>query len=111
MKIGIVGLGLIGGSLAKAYKKNSDHVILGYDKAPSVVEFARIYGAVDSAMDKNNNDRGVGHTYKYDVLYDRRPPYERQQIQNIHDDFLCRCHEFLLYYDIYCIKFSCHKNL
>ncbi len=34
MKIGIVGLGLIGGSLAKAYKKNSDHVILGYDKAP-----------------------------------------------------------------------------
>ncbi|MFA5672540.1 MAG: prephenate dehydrogenase/arogenate dehydrogenase family protein [Synergistaceae bacterium] len=54
MKIGIVGLGLIGGSLAKAYKKNSDHVILGYDKAPSVVEFARIYGAVDSAMDKNN---------------------------------------------------------
>ena len=54
MKIGIVGLGLIGGSLAKAYKKNSDHVILGYDKAPSVVEFARIYGAVDVAMDKNN---------------------------------------------------------
>lgn len=54
MKIGIVGLGLIGGSLAKAYKKNSDHVILGYDKSPSVVEFARIYGAVDAAMDKNN---------------------------------------------------------
>lgn len=54
MKIGIVGLGLIGGSLAKTYKKNSDNVILGYDKAPSVVEFARIYGAVDVAMDKNN---------------------------------------------------------
>ncbi len=51
--MGIVGVGLIGGSLAKAYKKIRDHVILGYDKAPSVVEFARIW-AVDSAMDKNN---------------------------------------------------------
>lgn len=54
MKIGIVGLGLIGGSLAKAYKKNSDHIILGYDKDPSVIEFARIYGAVDVAMDESN---------------------------------------------------------
>lgn len=54
MKIGIVGLGLIGGSLAKAYKKNSDNLILGYDKYPSVVDFAKIYGAVDERLDDDN---------------------------------------------------------
>ncbi len=31
MKIGIVGLGLIGGSLAKAIKKNTDHLCFAYD--------------------------------------------------------------------------------
>lgn len=54
MKIGIVGLGLIGGSLAKAYKENSDHFIMGFDKDPSVVDFARIYGAVDEVLGEDN---------------------------------------------------------
>lgn len=54
MKIGIVGLGLIGGSLAKAYKKNSDHHILGFDKDPSVVSFARVYGAIDESLCDDN---------------------------------------------------------
>lgn len=31
MKIGIVGLGLIGGSLAKAIKSKTDHVVYGFD--------------------------------------------------------------------------------
>ncbi len=29
MTVGIIGLGLIGGSLAKAFKKHTDHRVLG----------------------------------------------------------------------------------
>ncbi len=54
MKIGIAGLGLIGGSLAKAYKKYSDATVYGYDIDSSVVEFARIYGAVDETLSDSN---------------------------------------------------------
>ena len=31
MKIGVVGLGLIGGSMAKAIKENTVHTVYGYD--------------------------------------------------------------------------------
>ena len=31
MKIGVVGLGLIGGSLLKAIKNNTDFICYGYD--------------------------------------------------------------------------------
>jgi len=55
MKIGIVGLGLIGGSFAKAYKKYSDAVVYGLDTDPAVTEFARIYGAVDDLLNDGNN--------------------------------------------------------
>ena len=54
MKVAIVGLGLIGGSLAKAYKKYSDAMIYAYDIDPSVVEIAQIYGAVDQPLDEEN---------------------------------------------------------
>ena len=54
MKIGIVGLGLIGGSLAKAYKKNSEHWILGYDKDSSTMGFAQVYGAIDEPLCDDN---------------------------------------------------------
>ena len=32
MQIGIVGLGLIGGSLAKAAKERTTHTVLGFDR-------------------------------------------------------------------------------
>ena len=31
MKVGVVGLGLIGGSMAKAVKKKTEHTVLGWD--------------------------------------------------------------------------------
>ena len=49
MKIGVVGLGLIGGSLAKAYKKAGCEV-LGYNRNRSTFEFAKLSGAVDGEL-------------------------------------------------------------
>lgn len=53
MKIGICGLGLIGGSMAKAYKKE-DHIVYGHDKDPSTLELAMRKGVIDAALDDRN---------------------------------------------------------
>ena len=45
MNVGILGLGLIGGSLARAYAK-SGHTVYAYDKDSSIQEFAVLAGAV-----------------------------------------------------------------
>lgn len=50
MTIGIVGLGLIGGSLAKAYKRNQDITVLGYDIDESTTEFAHLAGDIDGVL-------------------------------------------------------------
>ena len=47
MKIAIIGLGLIGGSLAKAFKKFTDYDILGYDKDENVSAEALKTGVID----------------------------------------------------------------
>ena len=46
MTIGIIGLGLIGGSLAKALNKNTEHEVLGYDINTSVILKAKTVGAI-----------------------------------------------------------------
>ena len=46
-KIIIVGLGLIGGSLAKAFRKYTDCFIVGFDRDESVAKAALACGAVD----------------------------------------------------------------
>ena len=53
MKVGIAGLGLIGGSLAKAYH-NHGHKVLAMDANASVAEFARLSGAVDEYLTREN---------------------------------------------------------
>ncbi len=50
MKIGIVGLGLIGGSLAKALKYNTEHTVLGTDTDRDVLLKAKLLGAVDEEL-------------------------------------------------------------
>lgn len=47
MKIAIIGLGLIGGSLAKGFKKFTEYDILGYDKDDSVIKKALSDGSID----------------------------------------------------------------
>lgn len=52
--VGVVGLGLIGGSFAKAYKENSGCRILGYDIDSTVNHFAIMDGSLDSILTKEN---------------------------------------------------------
>ncbi|MBE6828223.1 MAG: prephenate dehydrogenase [Ruminococcaceae bacterium] len=50
MLIGVVGLGLIGGSLAKAIKYNTDNTVLGFDIDYNVLLKAKLLGAVDGEL-------------------------------------------------------------
>ncbi len=54
MTIGIVGLGLIGGSLAKAYKFNTDFTIYGADNDETTYKRAVLVNAVDGRLTKDN---------------------------------------------------------
>ena len=54
MTIGIVGLGLIGGSIAKAVRQNTEHTVLGMDIAESVVLKAKLLGAIDGELCREN---------------------------------------------------------
>jgi prephenate dehydrogenase len=51
VNIGIVGLGLIGGSLAKAYKSNSENTVYGYDISKPVQNIALMSNAIDNILD------------------------------------------------------------
>ena len=50
MKIGIVGLGLIGGSLAKAYIRNTDYTIYGTDNDTLAVKLAMLTETMDAEL-------------------------------------------------------------
>ncbi len=54
MKVGIIGLGLIGGSLAKAYKRDESVTVLALDTDESTLNFAILSGAVDKKLTKEN---------------------------------------------------------
>jgi prephenate dehydrogenase len=49
-RVGIVGLGLIGGSLAKAYKRTAGISVFGSDRDKSIVEFAKLAEAIDGEL-------------------------------------------------------------
>ena len=53
MQTGIVGLGLIGGSFAKAYKKEG-HEVLAFDTDKKTLDFAMLSGAVDGELTDDN---------------------------------------------------------
>lgn len=54
MNIGICGLGLIGGSLAKAIKKNTNNKVYGYDISEKVYLEAKMFEAVDDKLNSEN---------------------------------------------------------
>lgn len=53
MTVGILGLGLIGGSLARAYH-DAGHRVLGCDRDASTVQFAQMAHAVDAPLTEEN---------------------------------------------------------
>ena len=50
MTVGIIGLGLIGGSLAKAYRRDPSVTVLGWDTDRSITEFAQIAQAIHAPL-------------------------------------------------------------
>ena len=50
MNIGIVGLGLIGGSMAKSIKKRTGHSVYGIDLDQETMSLARMCGAIDAEL-------------------------------------------------------------
>jgi len=63
MTIGIAGLGLIGGSLAKAFKANdTTHTVYGFDTDEAILGFAELSGAIDGTLDEST-------IKKCDVIY------------------------------------------
>ena len=50
MEIAIVGLGLIGGSIAKAVKKYTPHTVLGFDTDEQTLYKAKLLNAVDAEL-------------------------------------------------------------
>ncbi len=53
MTVGVVGLGLIGGSLVKAYKAEG-HELLVYNRTQSVADYACLAGDADQKLTKEN---------------------------------------------------------
>ncbi len=53
MRVGIVGLGLIGGSFAKAYRE-AGHEVLAWNRSRSVLEFALMAGVADGELTADN---------------------------------------------------------
>ena len=54
MNIGIIGLGLIGGSMAKSIKARTAHTVWGADLDQETLDLARISGAMDARLTDEN---------------------------------------------------------
>lgn len=81
MNIGIIGLGLMGGSFARTLKKRTDNVVYGSDADPSVVLKAKLIGAIDEELGHNN-------AKKLDMLVISVPPRGVENLLNEYVPFL-----------------------
>ncbi len=54
MIVGIVGLGLIGGSMAKSIKNRTSHTVWGIDLNAETMTMARMCGAIDAPLTEEN---------------------------------------------------------
>ncbi|MBO4862887.1 MAG: prephenate dehydrogenase/arogenate dehydrogenase family protein [Eubacterium sp.] len=56
--VGIIGLGLIGGSFAKAFKENTSARVLGYNRTTATTHFAIMDGALDGELSLDDKQDG-----------------------------------------------------
>ena len=54
MNIGVIGLGLIGGSISKAISENTPHKVLGFDIKPQVISRAIETGTISEELPLQN---------------------------------------------------------
>ena len=54
MNIGIVGLGLIGGSMAKSIKEKTSHTVFGYDKNEETMFLAKMTKGINAPLSRDN---------------------------------------------------------
>lgn len=54
MKVGIIGLGLMGGSLAKAISFGTEHTVWGTNRSPEAVGKALFVGAIEKELTKDD---------------------------------------------------------
>ena len=52
MNVGVLGLGLIGGSLARAYTK-AGHIVYACEKDDAIFSFAQLAGVINGALDQD----------------------------------------------------------
>ena len=52
MKVGIIGLGLMGGSLAKAISFGTEHTVWGTNRSKEAVQKALFVGAIQKELAK-----------------------------------------------------------
>jgi len=67
MTVGIVGLGLIGGSLAKAYK-SAGHEVLAYDTDTGISEFAVMSGDIDGLLELDSDSDSKKEQWAVDLI-------------------------------------------
>ncbi len=54
MKVGVIGLGLIGGSMAKAIKEKTEHQVFAWDASEKIRNNAVLVSAVDGILEEGN---------------------------------------------------------
>ena len=69
MNIGVVGLGLIGGSLAKAYKKKG-FTVLAWNRNKVITDFAKMSGDIDGELTAENLEETLAGWREFVVNYD-----------------------------------------
>ena len=88
MTIGVVGLGLIGASVAKTVRKHTDFAVLGYDLNAGVMENARLDGTIDGELDLSIDkcDIVIVALYPDDIV-----KFVKKNAENLKDTIVIDC--------------------